>query len=152
MSDQIKVETIEPQPVLSVVKKGPTTEISKLMGQALTEVLNYIANENLKAEGPPFARYLSVGDEVEFEAGLPVNSDIEGNDRVKNSELPGGEVVSLLHIGSYDQLDTAHQMLKTWIKEQGREENGAPWEVYITDPEEEKDSAKWETLVRWPIK
>ena len=83
---------------------------------------------------------------------MPVESDVKGNDLVRNSELPGGEVVSLMHVGPYDQLDTAHEMIKTWMSEQGRESKADPWEVYITDPEEEKDSAKWETLVRWPIK
>jgi effector-binding domain-containing protein len=34
---------------------------------------------------------------------------------------------------------------------QGRRPASTMWEVYLTDPEEEPDPARWRTEVYWPV-
>ncbi len=152
MSDEISLETIDAQPTVAVTKRGPMAEVGKMMGEALKTADEYLREQGEEAVGPPFARYLSVeGESVTFEAGFPVKEPVAGNEVVRAAELPGGEVASVLHRGPYDSLDQTHELLKHWIDGQGRVPAGAPWEVYLTDPGEESDATKWETLVRWPV-
>jgi effector-binding domain-containing protein len=38
------------------------------------------------------------------------------------------------------------------MKEKELTQNGASWEVYLTNPMTEKDTAKWETHIFIPVK
>jgi len=153
MSEEIRIETIESQPVMAVTEKGAVEDIGTLMGNALKQVDEYLTNQNEEAVGPPFARYLKVdGNQMTFEAGYPVKELLIGTEKVRPGDLPVGEVASVIHEGSYDSLDQTHEILRHWIAGQEKVPAGAPWEVYLTDPNEEEDVSKWQTLVRWPVK
>jgi len=152
MSDAIEIVSIEEQPVAMVRLKGAMIDISKLMNNGLEKVWQYLNDKKVEPIGPAFARYLEVGDEVEFVIGFPVKLAIQAEGDVIPGLLPGGEVAALVHIGPYDTLDQSHEVLKTWIKEQGRESAGDPWEIYVTDPQKKEDPSKWETVIHWPLK
>ena len=50
------------------------------------------------------------------------------------SELPGGRVVTVTHVGPYDQLKGTWDGIMAWVQSEGLTLNGAPWEVYVDDP------------------
>jgi hypothetical protein len=59
------------------------------------------------------------------------------------------------------QMKTAHMALDKWVKENGFKEklrkntDGSEWgtrtELYITDPQQEPDPAKWQTVISYLI-
>ncbi|TAH35198.1 MAG: hypothetical protein EYC70_13245 [Planctomycetota bacterium] len=109
------------------------------------EVMGHLNRVQVAPAGAPFTRYHAFGDEIDLEAGIPVSGKFDGNGRVKLSSLPGGEVVSGMHVGPYEELSRTHELLAQWVAAEGLTPQGGPWEVYWTDPGLERDPAKWRT-------
>ena len=101
-----------------------------------------LAERGAQPAGPPFIRYLRVGDEIEVDLGVPVAD----GDRA----LPGGRWLAAVHVGHFSGLRAAHGELQEWARERG-----IAWsefcERYLTDPREEPDSARWETELAYLI-
>jgi effector-binding domain-containing protein len=57
-----------------------------------------------------------------------------------------------VHRGTYDGLQQAHDEIGEWVLAHDHDPAGPVWEVYVTDPSEEADSARWETEVVWPLR
>ena len=43
-------------------------------------------------------------------------------------------VVTVTHVGPYDQLKGTWDGIMVWVQSEGLTLNGAPWEVYVDDP------------------
>jgi len=129
------------------------TEIGNWLGATYHEVVTFLATHGLAPSGPPFARYHPVGQgRFRAEAGFPVAREIETEDDVSASVLPGGLVATTLHVGPYDAMEPAYQALASWVGEHGGETTGDAWEVYLSDPNDEPDPALWRTEVVQPYR
>jgi effector-binding domain-containing protein len=138
-------------PAATIRVKCKPEELQQQLAIILPEVMGYLNREGLTPAGVPFARYHSFATEIDLEAGIPVTTKIKGNERVKASSLPGGEVVAGMHIGPYHELTRTHEALMKWMAEKKLEAAGGPWEIYWTDPGLERDPAKWRTEIVQPI-
>jgi AraC family transcriptional regulator len=148
----IEVRRLAPQATAVIRLAVAPREIGPALGEALPEVWEHVQRAGVPAVGGPFARYFVFGERsVDLEAGFPVERPVAPGGRVVPGELPGGEAAVLVHHGPYDELPRAHEVLGAWVKKRGRVAAGAPWEVYVTDPGEEPDPARWQTDVVWPL-
>ena len=93
-----------------------------------------------------------------MEIGLPVDADLphleelEPDEVIGVSELPGGRVARALHIGSYDGLGAVYQGIEAFMSEQGLKPADAPWESYLVLPDAGGgDPSRLRTEVCWPI-
>lgn len=103
--------------------------------------------------GAPFIRYFQMDDTiVDFEGGVVVRGPVATTDRLRESELPDGPAAVTLHTGPYDRLCDAYDVLNTWLAVGEWERSGPSWEVYLTDPREERDPSKWQTRIVIPIR
>ena len=94
---------------------------------------------------------------LEVEAGVPVAQPLTGNGRVIAGALPAGRYVTLCHIGAPETLAGATASLLDWAAARGLTFDMSPsaegerWagrlEIYLTDPRDEPDMSKWETLL-----
>ncbi|MFO1076849.1 MAG: GyrI-like domain-containing protein [Planctomycetota bacterium] len=140
------------QPVVSIRVKCKPGEISATLGMLLPEIMGHIMASGGKMAGPPFSRYHAWSDaEIDLEAGIPVVGKIEEKGRIKNSELPGGKVVTCWHIGPYEKLTGAHEGLRAHLQAEKLKARGGVWEVYWTDPGMVQDQSKWRTQLFAPI-
>jgi effector-binding domain-containing protein len=117
----------------------------------LPQVMAYLNRERVTPVGPPYARTRSLGAEVEIEAGIPVAEEIAGDGRVTPSSLPGGDVVSGVHVGPYRDLPRAREALGRWLVKEELTPEGSPWEVFLTEPGLERDPSKWRTEITQPV-
>ena len=103
--------------------------------------------------GEPFAFYPSEpADLIEVEAGVVTAVPVETSGEVVVSSLPGGRVVTALHVGPYEQLENSYRDLLAELDRAGLALRPVGmWEVYLTDPDEEPDPAKWRTRLYVPI-
>lgn len=148
----MEIKTLQSQPVLSVRVTTTRVQMGATLGQIYGEVADYAARSEAQLVGPPFARCYSFSDEsIDLEAGMPVATPVAGEGRVSASALPGGPAASTMHVGSYDNLSESYTALEAWIREQGREGAGAPWEIYLTDPTTAPEHA-WQTEIIWPVR
>lgn len=71
---------------------------------------------------------------------------------IKKSSIPKAKALKIVHKGDYSDLPKSYGKVFSYMKENGIEEDGSPWEQYITDPRVEKDKSKWITHIYRPIK
>ena len=124
-------------------------QMSKMYG----ELMGALAKTKTAMTGPPFCLYPRFDDtSMDFIAALPVGADAKLPAKYKMMQTTGGPAVKAIHLGDYKALESTHNQLNQFITWRKLEINGAPWEVYITDPEVEKDTAKWVTEVYYPVR
>ena len=144
---------LETQPYLGIRAKTTTDKLVAIMGPLFGEVYAYIQQCGQVPAGMPFAIYHSMeGGAVDLECGMPVSSQMDGTTRVRPGELPCGTMATVTHMGPYDGLPTTWAALTEWMRAQGLEAAGAPWEVYVTDPGAEADQSKWRTDIFFPVR
>jgi len=86
----------------------------------------------------------------DVECGIPLPSAVETSGRVAASELPGGSVATVTHVGPYDQLKGTWEGIMGWVQVEGLTASGAPWEVYVDDPTK-VDASKLRTEIYVPV-
>ncbi len=148
---RFKVEERKTLNAASVRVRCKPEQLQEQLATIFPEVMGYLQRERLTPLEAPFARYHSCGAEVDLEAGIPVSEKVQGSGRIQASILPGGDVVTGMHVGPYRELSRAHEALAKWLERAGRTAAGAPWEVYWTDPGLQRDPAKWRTEIVQPI-
>ncbi len=74
----------------------------------------------------------------EFDAAIPVDRPPEtpaaADDEVRVKPSYGGRVIKVEHTGAYSGLDETYNKLFAWAALNGYEQNGPPWDEYVTDP------------------
>lgn len=133
---------------------GPKT-FGDVMGKAYMEIMNYANSNKLQITGAPFAEYLKWDSVTYFavmDLGIPVASAKTGKGRIGVEQIPEQKVVMARYFGPYDKTEKVYRILDQYVKENGLTEAGGPWEVYVTDPVQEKDPMKVETDILFPVK
>jgi effector-binding domain-containing protein len=113
---------------------GRSADLPSLLGQAFEATTRQIAASGAHAAGPPFARYLSFGEHVEADVGVPYAGRLLASDLVHDAILPGGRAVVSTIVGPYETIADAWADLDEWIRDRGLERTGPPWESYLTAP------------------
>ncbi len=149
---QVFVRQLPRQPTFVVRGRVAVEDIGQWLGPVFHRTA---AAAGSSIVGPPFARYHMVGEaptEFEVEAGFPVAVAGTAENGVETSELPGGPALVVTHIGPFDEIASAYEAVTEWLAEHGDETAGAPWEVYLTDPAQEPDPARWRTEIVQPYR
>ena len=153
MALEFRTRRLDAQPILGIRATTTMDRIAQLMGPLFGEVHGYIRQQGQSPSGMPLTIYHSMnGNSVELECALPVASPLAGTDRIRACELPAGTIATVTHRGPYDELPATWAALTGWMKSQGLEAAGAPWEVYVTDPGAEPDRSKWRTEICFPVR
>jgi effector-binding domain-containing protein len=156
-----QIEQRPAQPYLGVAGRI-TDGVPAFVDKAFPELYRWLADHGVKPSGPPFIRFRELdrdGEPLEIEVAAPVETQTEGDDRVRASTLPAGRYLTLIHRGPYrsesaPDLATAREQLTTWAAERGivhsrTTANGRTLpcavERYMIGPVEEPDFTKWET-------
>ncbi len=128
------------------------SEIGQRMGGMFEQLFGWLAQHQVPPTGEPWARYLAVApEEVEVEVAVPVAAPVAVNGSVISGVRPACTAARTLHVGSYETLESAYTAVIEWVAAQGRVVSGATWEVYESDPQIERNPAKWRTWVYYPV-
>lgn len=156
VSNSINIETMDNSSVAfyAITEEVPMADInSAFFGSKYGELGAYLAEDAAQMTGPPFAIY-SVWDEetkmATISVALAVNSDKPANDRIEKGMTHEGKVLRSDHWGDYAKTGENHMAMDEYGRTNGLK-LGAPWEVFVTDPGTEADTAKWLTQVYYPI-
>ena len=151
---EITVEEVEVDDTeyLFIHGKANLSNISKFLGVSYSKIITEMKNQKLDFAGSPFAiYYFDSQTEWELDAAIPVTAPGKNVGEVKAGKLKAGKAVQAQFFGAYEQTEIAHKAADEYIKKNNKQVIGAPWEVYVTDPETERDTAKWETDVYYPV-
>ncbi len=130
----------------------PRSEIQKVMGPAIGEVMGAIAAQGVAQAGPVFSHHFRMDpDTFDFEVGIPVTGTVSETGRVKMSQLPAATVARTVYQGPYEGLGAAWGEFEKWIVTEGHTSAASLWEFYTAGPESGPDPAKWRTELNRPL-
>jgi effector-binding domain-containing protein len=129
--------------------------IAAQMGKSFGELASVLAKARVDMTGPAFALY-PMWDEatkqMEMVCAFPVSADAKLPPKYKVMQTSGGKAIKGIHTGDFGKMMATHEEIMKYISLKKLEINGAPSEVYITDPMAEKDTTKWVTEIYYPVK
>lgn len=136
MTYQIVPADLQEQQVACLHARVPQGGIAAFLAAAFSKVPEEVAQRGLRPVGPPYARYSFQDDgSIDVEAGFPVSATMTRTGDVEPGTLPGGHVVTTVHVGAYDRVGDAYDALETYLVNNGYEPVGAAWESYLDDPD-----------------
>jgi effector-binding domain-containing protein len=118
-----------------------------------------LVSRGVAITGPPFFRYrvIDMSAELVVEAGIPVAGPVDVEAPTFVAELPAGRYATVSHVGHPDELMGVTARLLDWAQRRDLawdvtptlegEVWGARLEVLMTNPAEEPDMHKWETVL-----
>lgn len=151
----IKESYVEDQFVLVIRDSAGPESYGQVMGKGYAELMKFIDKKKLTPKGSPFAIYVSWDSATQFsvfDMGIAVEYTDGGEGRIRPEEIPAHKIVVADYFGPYDQTASVYAALEKYIAQGGLEIVGNPWEIYVTDPMTEPDTAKWNTQVVFPVK
>jgi effector-binding domain-containing protein/uncharacterized protein YndB with AHSA1/START domain len=126
--------------------------ISAQMAKMYGELETMLKKAKVTVTGYPFALYPSFTEEsMDMICAMPVAADAKVPAKYKVETTAGGSAIKGIYIGDYNNMMAIHMELDKYLQQKGLTMNGAPMEVYVTDPMLEKDTAKWITEVYYPV-
>ena len=137
---------------MRTVKVAPDQLGTAIAGAVMT-LLATADRHGLAIAGPPFARYLSRGAQLEVEVGFPIRKATtkQLGKEVRLIELPAGPAATLEFRGRHDDLPRAHAEIDAWLAANKRKPSSARWDVFVTNPIETPDPTKQETRIVVPL-
>ncbi len=149
----IKVIDLDAQPSLAILDSTTIDGIGEMLGRSYGAIMGYIMEKQIAMTGLPFAVYYNWDPDgiIVIRAGVPVAEGTKGHGNIEYFELPAGKAVFAKHFGGYDT-GVTHYAIDDYMKANKIEGNNYIWEVYVTDPSTEPDTAKWETDIYYPLK
>ncbi|MGF1464683.1 MAG: helix-turn-helix domain-containing protein [Sandaracinaceae bacterium] len=152
MTYDFTIEPFEETAFLYQEARCPHAEIGDRLGGILPAVFQYATAEGITMTGPPMTLYMAWGPGlVTLRSGMPVTRGAKGKGEIEAIVLPAGEAAVTTHVGPYDGLGEAHAAAERFVEREGLRRAGPLREVYLTDPTEVPDPAKWQTRVLWPV-
>ena len=130
----------------------PRSEMMKVFGPAVGELMAALATQGIEPVGAVFAHHLKMSpDNFDFELGVKVAAPVKPAGRVKPSQLPAAKVARTVYSGPYDGLPAAWGEFNKWMNANGHEQAGNLWEVYSVGPQSSPDPANWRTELNRPL-
>lgn len=145
---------LEDQIVLVIRDSAGPEAYGQVMGRGYAELMQFIKLKKLTPKGHPFAIYVSWDSVTQFsvfDMGIAVEYAEGGKGRIRAEEIPAQKVVMADYYGPYDKTASVYYALEKYITQGGLEIIGNPWEIYVTDPMVEPDTAKWNTQILFPV-
>jgi effector-binding domain-containing protein len=129
----------------------------------LPTMFDWLGSRGIAVTGPPFFRYrvIDMAAELTIESGIPVAGAVDVEPPTFVDRLPAGRYATVAHIGHPDELMGVTAELLGWAQERGLAWDMTPtlegevWgcrlEITMTDPAEEPDLHKRETVLMFRL-
>ncbi|MBA3349832.1 MAG: MerR family transcriptional regulator [Actinobacteria bacterium] len=153
MTYDINIKEVEPADVIGLTLETSPEGISTDAGATYERLYDVLGQEGITAAGPPRLVYHRMDDDSwTIECCAPIAEASKAPEGFVLRSFPGGRAAHALHVGPYDELGMAYREMGVWIDKQGLSTANPPYDVYLNDPSEVKDPAKFETEIVWPVK
>ena len=149
---EVEIKELAARPLIGIRSNVPKNAIGDLIPGAFGQVGPYFEDNGMEMTGPPVAIYYGEHrNEMDMAAGAPVTEVTATTDEITALELPGGKVATTVYDGPHEGSPAARGQFAEELVGRGLTTVEPCWEEYLTDPRQEADSSKWQTLMVQPI-
>ncbi|NTW71438.1 MAG: GyrI-like domain-containing protein [Eubacteriaceae bacterium] len=135
----MKFEIVEntDQLVLCIRTKTTIQALPRIIGQNYMKIVEYMTQVGENPMEAPYTAYYSFDKEnVDVEMGFPVKKAYEGSGEIISSILPGGQYLTFLFKGPYNEMAPVYEEMEQWIKDNGYQKPHAYYEYYYNSPQD----------------
>lgn len=134
---EVKIKTVEGSRVAFIGEMGDYSKV----GSVIEELYIWLGEREVLIAGPCFGVYYDdpekvPADSLRWEICVPVEAELEGDERVGIKDIPETEVAYLIHKGSYETVGSDWKKLYGWIFRNNYTPTGPGREVYLNNPKE----------------
>jgi effector-binding domain-containing protein len=154
--DKIEEQMAPSFAYLSMRKQIKPNAVGEMLAKSYGAIMEHINANKMQVAAFPFAFYHHWpmdGDTgpADVEAAIPVAKSGAGTSDIISATFQSGPIVIAYFYGPYDQVSIAHRALHEWAATNGKKLGDVPWEVYVTDPQEQPDPTKILTMVCYRV-
>jgi AraC family transcriptional regulator len=134
---EIKLKKTEEQQVAYIFYTGPVEDMGDLIG----EIVDWMMDQKVDMNGPPYSAYYTSPSEVapedmQYEMGVPFDGMASEAGNVKIKNFPVQQVLYTIHKGPYSEVGPVYEVLMNKVIEEDYQMVGAPIEIYFNSPME----------------
>jgi DNA-binding transcriptional MerR regulator len=121
---------------------------------ALGELRAALTAQNLRARGSAggiFSNALFSHARGEATIFIPCEGTVRPIGRVSGHTVPAVELATLVHAGSYTDIDLTYGSLATYVTQHALAVEGPLREYYLVGPQDTPEESAWRTEIGWPI-
>jgi effector-binding domain-containing protein len=138
--------------VLAIRFRTASQYLPERLGAAYGALQEYLGQLQTPPGGAPYAAYFNRDlQDLEVEAGCPIDHLLPGRGAIQPRQLPAGPAATCVHVGPYTTLGDAYGALSRWMQLNGYEGDGTAYEFYLNDPDVVPPDAL-ETEVAMPLR
>ena len=131
-------------------------ELETIHGNLYGEIFGTVEGVQENMAGMPLAIWHvwdSQNNVAVVTCGVPVqDTSLEVSGRITYNMIEAGKALKTTHWGWYDKIPETHELLRIWMSDNNKTQNGASWEIYANDPNDVlPDTSKVETQIYIPI-
>lgn len=151
---EVRHVDVTSQMAVGIKVESGLQDMGLVMGMTYGKLMDFIGEKGAQMAGTPFAIYYQWDDTAKFvyECAIPVVYKVKGEGDIRFINTYQGKAVSVEHWGDYATSGISWEALMRYAADNKLEQNGDPWEVYVTDPGSEPNPEKWLTVLYYPIK
>ena len=152
MRYEVTTHDLPDEPILSIRRLLPTSELPGFIGQSYQGLYGHLGTLHVQASEALFVIYHTFGPgEVDAEICVLLPYPVAAADGMISRVLPAATVARTLHVGAYDGLGAAYTELNEWVGDHGFEAIGPARERYLNQPGPDVVPADYLTEIDIPI-
>jgi effector-binding domain-containing protein len=151
MDHVVTTRELPSQELITIRRRVTRSEVPSFIRESLTAIYAELEALNGKPIGGPFLVYHAFEPDIDAETCVPISEPIAPAEPMHMRLEPAETVATTLHVGPYEELESAYHDLTAWIAEHGYREVGPVREHYLDGPGEDRDPATYRTEVEMPI-
>jgi effector-binding domain-containing protein len=124
---EVQVTHVSSIPLAVVRRQAHASELAVAVPAGCGVVWSFVRAHQLRA-GRNVAVYWDGA--IRLEVGVELNDSLPDGGDIVPSATPAGLAASVVHLGPYDQLGTAHRAIRDWCAAHGHQLAGPNWEIY----------------------
>lgn len=133
---EVELTQQSPRHFVGIRRKVHISELPGFFAEVFPKVMSWVQAKGIAPASAP----MSVWCEMDMESGIAdthagcfVASEVEGEGEFTTGVTASGDVLKLVHRGSYDTMGRSWGRVYEHAKGLGRQP-GAGWEIYVDDP------------------
>lgn len=148
----ISIEISEATNIYFISDSTDTESIQNSLSATFQEIFAFARKNNIEIAGSPIAITKRWDNNFwVYDAAVPVKSiTVKPTGRIKTGRTYEGEVVKLIYIGAYEDMEPAYDAIIKFIEDHNYTIAGNSWETYINSPQN-TPIEKLETHIYFPI-
>lgn len=135
------IEIIErsAQHTVAIRTRSNVRDLPNLLPRTYCELMQYLNAVGVPVADPAFAyaAYYNMDmEDLDVEAGFPVDGQVEGRGNIMAGEIPAGRFATVMHTGPYEGMEPTYERLNAWIRQNQHEPAGVVYEMYLNGPDD----------------